>query len=546
MNNEKKKSVEVLGPEDFANKQTTASSKEEWGIGAVATPIQETEKKSPKKAIIIAATIAALLVSAAALVYGILNYEFSAVPAAEKTAAESTTQVEVMNEEVPGEVIVVEIPEFKGKTLAQAEKILRKQNIEYKVYEEYSDDIKKGKIISQSIDGGTKVSEDAVIHLTVSLGKKVTEKTVADKPQATEKEAVSISVVYIERETKAPVSNPPATMPAETRPAPTTQAPTRPVDTTPATRPAPTTQAPATTKAPVVKYKVTFNANGGTVNEASRYVQKDGVYGTLPIPTRSGFTFDGWYTDGGAEVYASTEIAYNREHTLVARWTENEFSGWVDSLPSNVNSDDYIIQYRFREKEFTTSTKSSLDGWTQYGEPSITYSEWKKGNWSGWSTNSKTASKTDTQWVEVESKTIYRYYYYACKSCGNRQPIWDTNCVKCGKYVDNSVRDYYWTTTSYKDSKSSKDPYFSYKRKTTSVKGSEVWFFSDGNLNDTAPGTKDAAGPNVIIQKGYRSRTNTRTKTVTYNYFRWSEWVVMDSPVSETSNRQVQYNYRQK
>jgi hypothetical protein len=77
---------------NFANKKTTtASSKEEWGIGAVATTIQETEKKSPKKAIIIAATIAALLVSAAALVYGILNYEFSAVPAGEKTTTESTT-----------------------------------------------------------------------------------------------------------------------------------------------------------------------------------------------------------------------------------------------------------------------------------------------------------------------------------------------------------------------------------------------------------------------------------------------------------------------
>ena len=44
------------------------------------------------------------------------------------------------------------------------------------------------------------------------------------------------------------------------------------------------------------KYTVTFNANGGTVGTTSKEVTYDSTYGTLPEPTRSGYTFDGWYT----------------------------------------------------------------------------------------------------------------------------------------------------------------------------------------------------------------------------------------------------------
>ncbi len=46
------------------------------------------------------------------------------------------------------------------------------------------------------------------------------------------------------------------------------------------------------------------------------------------------------------------------------------WSSWVTSLPSNVNSSKYDIetktQYRSRSKETTTSTSSSLSGWTKY------------------------------------------------------------------------------------------------------------------------------------------------------------------------------------
>ena len=44
------------------------------------------------------------------------------------------------------------------------------------------------------------------------------------------------------------------------------------------------------------KYTVTFDANGGSVSTSSNTVTYGGKYGTLPIPTRTGYNFDGWYT----------------------------------------------------------------------------------------------------------------------------------------------------------------------------------------------------------------------------------------------------------
>lgn len=58
---------------------------------------------------------------------------------------------------------------------------------------------------------------------------------------------------------------------------------------------------------------VTWNANGGTASESSRQVQKGQPVGTLPTWTRSGYTFNGWYTaaSGGSKISASTVVNNN-------------------------------------------------------------------------------------------------------------------------------------------------------------------------------------------------------------------------------------------
>ena len=67
----------------------------------------------------------------------------------------------------------------------------------------------------------------------------------------------------------------------------------------------------------------TFNANGGTCSTASKTVTRGSTYGTLPTPTKSGYTFNGWYTaaSGGSKVTSSTTVTATGNHTLYAQWT---------------------------------------------------------------------------------------------------------------------------------------------------------------------------------------------------------------------------------
>lgn len=69
-------------------------------------------------------------------------------------------------------------------------------------------------------------------------------------------------------------------------------------------------------------YTLTFNANGGTVETASKQVTYGQTVGELPVPTRVGYTFTGWYTGraGGSE-YTSSTMTQPEDMTLYAHWT---------------------------------------------------------------------------------------------------------------------------------------------------------------------------------------------------------------------------------
>ncbi len=77
----------------------------------------------------------------------------------------------------------------------------------------------------------------------------------------------------------------------------------------------------------VAIYTLTFNANGGTVSEGSRRVTYGAAYGTLPTPSRSGYTFNGWFTaaSGGSQVSSGTKMGASNV-TIYAQWKANNMS----------------------------------------------------------------------------------------------------------------------------------------------------------------------------------------------------------------------------
>lgn len=69
---------------------------------------------------------------------------------------------------------------------------------------------------------------------------------------------------------------------------------------------------------------VTFNGNGGTVSKSSLSVTKGRSMGNnIPSATRTGYTFNGWYTAKSGGTKYSTTTAINSNITLYAQWIAN-------------------------------------------------------------------------------------------------------------------------------------------------------------------------------------------------------------------------------
>ena len=68
-------------------------------------------------------------------------------------------------------------------------------------------------------------------------------------------------------------------------------------------------------------YAVTLHANGGSVSPDSVTTGADGKLASLPTPTRSSYSFNGWYTEkiGGTKV--TTDTVFSANTTVYAHWT---------------------------------------------------------------------------------------------------------------------------------------------------------------------------------------------------------------------------------
>ena len=70
-------------------------------------------------------------------------------------------------------------------------------------------------------------------------------------------------------------------------------------------------------------YTVTFNANGGNVSESTRDIIENNQVGTLPVPTYTGYNFEGWYTDTNYTTQVSASTIVTGDVTYYAKWSDN-------------------------------------------------------------------------------------------------------------------------------------------------------------------------------------------------------------------------------
>ena len=99
---------------------------------------------------------------------------------------------------------------------------------------------------------------------------------------------------------------------------------------------------------------------GGSLNGASDeiLVDRDAEYGSLPTPTRTGHTFDGWYTKatGGTKVTGSTTITTNSSHALYAHWIPNTYTITFDPNGGSCEIVSQTVTYGYAYGALPTPT----------------------------------------------------------------------------------------------------------------------------------------------------------------------------------------------
>lgn len=130
--------------------------------------------------------------------------------------------------------------------------------------------------------------------------------------------------------------------------------------------------------------RLTFNPNGGTVTTKTKNVKVKAKAGTLPSPSRKGYTFTGWYTakNGGTKVTAGTKIS--KSQTLYAHWTKTTVSKAVISKLTNTAGQKLNVSVNtikgVRGYQFIYAEKSDFSGYKKVNsaKTSVTLSNLKK------------------------------------------------------------------------------------------------------------------------------------------------------------------------
>lgn len=204
------------------------------------------------------------------------------------------------------------------------------------------------------------------------------------------------------------------------------------------------------------------------------------------------------------------------------------WSDWSTSYPSGDYEVERKTQYRYRDKETTSSTTYPLSGWTKV-DSSSDYTGW--GSWSGWSTSAAYESDTrqvETRWIEPTYRTLYnynRYNEYNYETAGRRG--WNGPAVGWwGGHYCQYYEERGWTTSplSYTGSDSG-----------YSIYGGN-WYNEWTSQEEVTAGRTE-----------YRYRD--RSSVTTYYYERWGDWSDwVDYSVSGGSDRTVEtrtvYRYR--
>ena len=93
--------------------------------------------------------------------------------------------------------------------------------------------------------------------------------------------------------------------------------------------------------------KVNLNVNGGSVSPDSIQVNFDDKYNNLPSAEKTGYNFNGWFTEKGN----GTQVDFNSvcktvdEHTLYAHWSKDKYMITFNAMGGTVRNANKLVVY---------------------------------------------------------------------------------------------------------------------------------------------------------------------------------------------------------
>ena len=193
-------------------------------------------------------------------------------------------------------------------------------------------------------------------------------------------------------------------------------------------------------------YKVTFDAKGGAPTPETQYV-KGGETATEPstIPTKNGYTFEGWTLDGGSSPYNFADPV-NKDIKLVAKWKPIAYK--IDYvLNGGTNAPENPTTYTREDTiDFNPATREGYDflGW--YEDENFTTPIAGVSN--------RTGDITVYAKWEAKKDVAYKVEHYKEKEAGKYElAVTDTLSGRTNEEVTAMPKTY----TGYEENKTHKD-----------------------------------------------------------------------------------------
>ena len=213
---------------------------------------------------------------------------------------------------------------------------------------------------------------------------------------------------------------------------------------------------------------------------------------------------------------------------------ERNWSDWSPEKPDDNNEIETRTEYRYQDKQLTTTRTGNNEGWTLYD--TVLDSNWTYGAWSGYSRNSYSSYTNTTSKREVETRsvqdsaayTLYNWYYYR---------YWNSSAGMYYYTYSSSMGGtrYDWQTNYCLPQIGTYSGHAGYKPPGGKNFASEIWFL--------------ASTQNVPASSHTEWRYRDATKGYTYYWYKWSDWSDWTGDfISASDSRNVEtrtaYRYR--